>query len=389
MAQNSIRSQVRLALAMAALLAAAPAVAQQPGLTLPPDGDNQFSSVTQGIGPVRVTIQYNSPDVHAPNGDDRRGKIWGTPVAHYGMANLGFGTCGDQCPWRGGANENTVFTTSHDVKIQGQPLPAGSYGLHFLVGPDEWTAIFSKNHTSWGSFFYDAKEDALRVKVKPEKSDYHEWLTYEFIDRKPDHATAALQWEDLRVPFTVSVDNIAEVYIDQIRQELRSSPGFTWQNWAAAAQYALQNKTHLDEALAWAEKASTPGFTGQENFTTLSTLAELQAANGKAEDAKKTLDRALNHPTAGPIDIHQYGRQLQARGKYEEAMKVFELNAKKHPDAWPVHVGLARGHAGLGHTKEAIAEARLALKQAPNDGSRQGVEALIKQLETAAAAGSK
>ena len=388
MAQNPARSLVPLALVAAALLAAAPAVAQQPGLTLPPDGDNEFSSVTQGIGPIRITIQYNSPDVHAPNGDDRRGKIWGTPVAHYGMANLGFGTCGDQCPWRGGANENTVFTTSHDVKIQGQPLPAGSYGLHFLVGPDEWTAIFSKNHTSWGSFFYDAKEDALRVKVKPEKSDYHEWLTYEFIDRKPDHATAALQWEDLQVPFTISVDNIADVYIDQIRKELRSNTGFTWQNWAAAAQYALQNKTHLDEALTWAEKAATPGFAGQENFTTLTTLSQLQAANGKADDAQKTLDRALNHPTAGPVDIHQYGRQLQAQGKNEEAMKVFELNAKKYPNAWPVHVGLARGHAGLGRTKEALAEARIALQQAPNDGSRQGVEALIKQLE-ASGSGSK
>jgi tetratricopeptide (TPR) repeat protein len=296
------------------------------------------------------------------------------------MANLGFGTCGDQCPWRGGSNENTVFTTSHDVKIQGQLLPAGSYGLHFLVGPEEWTAIFSKNHTSWGSFTYDPKEDALRVKAKPEKSEYNEWLTYEFIDRKPDHATVALKWEDLQLPLTISVDNIADVYVDQIRNELRSSPGFTWQNWAAAARYALQSKTHLDEALTWAQTAVSPGL-GQENFTTLTTLSQLQAANGKADDSQKTLDRALNHPTAGPIDIHQYGRQLQALGKNEEAMRIFELNAKKHPDTWPVHVGLARGHAGLGHTKEAIAEARLALAQAPNDGSRQGVEALIKQLE--------
>jgi len=301
------------------------------------------------------------------------------------MANLGFGTCGDQCPWRAGSNENTVFTTSHDVKIQGQPLPAGSYGLFFIAGPEEWTVIFSKNHGSWGSYFYDVKEDALRVTTKPEKSAYNEWLTYEFIDRKPDRATVALRWEDLQVPFTVSVDDIAGVYLSHIRQELRSSPGFTWQNWNAAAQYALRNKKNLEEALAWAEHAAAPGFSGQENFTTLTTLADLQAANGKAEDARKTMDRAIGHPTAGPLEIHQYGRQLQAQGKNEEAMRIFEMNAKKHPNAWPVHMGLARGHAALGRTKEAIAEARLALAQAPNDGSRQGVEALIKQLEETAA----
>src|SRR5688572_25446295 len=128
MMRNTTRA---LALLVAAGLAALPAAAQFSGVTLPPDGDNQKSSVTQHIGLVKVTIGYSSPDVHAPNGTDRTGKIWGELVP-WGMANLGFGTCGDQCPWRGGANENTVFTTTHDVQVQGQPLPAGSYGLHFI-----------------------------------------------------------------------------------------------------------------------------------------------------------------------------------------------------------------------------------------------------------------
>ncbi|MFZ6000721.1 MAG: hypothetical protein ACOYW3_09440 [Bacteroidota bacterium] len=39
-------------------------------LTLPPSGDNQKSRVTQWIGPVEVTINYSSPDVHAPDGTD-------------------------------------------------------------------------------------------------------------------------------------------------------------------------------------------------------------------------------------------------------------------------------------------------------------------------------
>jgi tetratricopeptide (TPR) repeat protein len=296
------------------------------------------------------------------------------------MANLGFGSCGDQCPWRGGANENTVFTTTHDVKVQGQPLPAGTYGLHFIPGAEEWTVVFSKNHTSWGSFFYDAKEDALRVQAKPAKSDYHEWLTYEFTDRQPDKTTLALKWEDLQVPFTISVDDIRGVYLSQIRNELRSSPGFDPRNYMGAAQYTLQAKTDLAEGLTWAEKAANPPA-GEESFQTLSTLAQLQEANGKAEDGRKTMDRALNHPTAGPLQIHLYGRQLLGQKKNDEAMKVFELNAKRHPDVWPVHVGLARGHAALGHNKEALAEAKLALKQAPDEGNRKNLEGLIKQLE--------
>jgi tetratricopeptide (TPR) repeat protein len=370
--------RLTLALAAAALGLAGSAAAQSPGVTLPPSGGNQRQTVIQQIGLVRVSVDYSSPHVHSPFGEDRKGKIWGQLVP-YGMASLGFGTCGDQCPWRGGANENTVFTTSHDIKVEGQPLAAGSYGLHFLPGKDEWTVIFSRNSTSWGSFFYDAKEDALRVKVKPEASDYREVLTYEFPERRNDKATVALKWENLAVPIAIAVDNPNQ--LDNLRRELRSSPGFSWANWVAAADFCRQNKINLEEAQTWAQNATDPAQSGQENFTTLTLLAQLQTLNGHAAEGAKTMDRALNHPTAQAVDLHLYGRQLLADKKPEEALKIFQLNAKRHPDVWPVHVGLARGYAALGRNKDALAEARLALPQAPNDASRNNLKDLIQQLE--------
>jgi hypothetical protein len=364
-------------LALAALLATS-ATAQ--GISTPPSGDNQKSSVSQHIGLVEVKIDYSSPDVHAPNGDDRRGKIWGTLVP-YGLTDLGFGTC-KACPWRAGANENTVFTVSGDVKVQGQPLPAGSYGLHIIAAaePEEWTVIFSKNSASWGSFFYDEKEDALRVKVKPSKSEYHEWLTYEFTDRQTDKATVALKWEDLQIPFTISVDNTADLYLARIREELRSSPGFNWQNWIGAAQYALTVKRPND-ALEFAEAAVSRTFVGQENFQTLSTLAQAQEAAGKTTEATATREKALNHPSASATDIHQYGRQLLAQGKKDEALRVWELNAKRYPNMWPVNVGLARGYSAAGRYKDALKYAKLALAQAPDGINKQSLTDGIKKLE--------
>ncbi len=65
-----------------------------------------------------------------------------------------------------------MFETSNEVMIEGQPLPAGRYGLHMIAGPEEWTIIFSKDSREWGSFFYDERNDALRVKVKPHKHEY-------------------------------------------------------------------------------------------------------------------------------------------------------------------------------------------------------------------------
>src|SRR6266498_4807961 len=131
----------RFLVAAAVALCALGAFAQ--GITLPPSGGNQRQTVIQQIGPVKVSIEYSSPHVHSPSGEDRRGKIWGGLVP-YGLTNLGFGTC-KECPWRAGANENTTFTVNYPVQVEGQTLPAGSYGFFLVADPSEWTVIFSKN----------------------------------------------------------------------------------------------------------------------------------------------------------------------------------------------------------------------------------------------------
>lgn len=365
------------AFAAAAILLALPAAAQLH--SLPPDGDNERAFVAQNIGVVKVSVEYSSPNVHAPNGDDRRGHIWGELVP-YGMSTQAFGTCSDQCPWRAGANYNTIFTVSHDVTVQGQPLKAGTYGLHMIPAKDsDWTIIFSNNAKSWGSFFYDVKDDALRVTTKPSKSDYHEWLTYEFTDRQPDQATVALKWEDLQIPLTITVPNIAALHLDAVRAELRDDTGFVWQNWVNAAQYALQVKD-AKAALEFADAAVNRRFVSQQNFQTLNTLAMAQEANGLAE-AKATREKAMNHPTASASDLHQYGRQLLTQGKKEEALRIWELNAKRHPNEWPVNVGLARGYSANGRYKDALKYAKLALAQAPDELNKKSLAAGIKKLE--------
>jgi len=349
------------------------------GITFPPSGDNPRSTVTQGIGPVKVTIDYSSPRV-VRGKNDRKGKIWGELVP-YGMTDLGFNGC-TSCPWRAGANENTTFTVTHAVKVQGQPLEAGTYGLSMIPGKEEWTVIFSKDNASWGSFWYNAKNDVLRVTSKPVKSDYHEWLDYEFVEREPAKATVALRWEELEVPFTVSVDNVNELWVDGMRTDLKGFAGFFWQNWQMAAAFCAQNKVNLPEALTWAERAvSEPFAGGEENFLTLSTLARLQKANGKDAEAAKTFEKALNHRTATPIQVHLVARQLMTEGRKDEAVRLFQLNAKKFPNEWPVHVGLMRGYAAMGDNKKALAEAKLAVVQAPDTGNKTNIERMIKQLE--------
>jgi tetratricopeptide (TPR) repeat protein len=353
-------------------------------ITLPPSGDNQFCSVTQGIGLVRVTIEYSSPNVHAPDGKDRAGHIWGELVP-YGLYDLAYNNC-TQCPWRGGANENTVFTVSHPVKIEGQDLPAGSYGLFFIAGKEEWTVIFSKNHTSWGAFWYDPAEDQLRVQVKPSECEYHEWLTYEFTDRETDHATVALQWERLQVPIKITVDDMKGLYVANLKQEFRNAQAFKWNTYRDAAIYCLVNKTNLDQGLAWAQEAVSRPGAGVRSMQTLSVVAELQLAMGKTAEGQKTMDEALALPSATPLDIHGVARFQQMHGDKELAKKYFQLNAKRFPNQWPVNFGMARYYNMMGDNKQAVTYAKKALPQAPDEANRKNIEGMIQQWSAPAAA---
>lgn len=355
-------------------------------VTTPPGGGNQRSVVTQYIGSlVTVTVDYNSPDVHAPNGDDRRGKIWGQLVP-YGLNSLGFGasTAENPSPWRAGANQNTTIEFSHNVEVQGKALAAGKYGLHIIPqesGP--WTVIFSNNSGAWGSFFYTPDDDALRVEATSEESDYNEWLTYEFTDRQPEQATLALKWEDLKVSFTITVPNMKEVYVSNLRNELQNTPGFNWQGWAAAANYCATNDVNLEEALTWAESGISAPFIGQKNWTTLSAKAAVLNKLNRTDEAIATMDEAIDDPSGTAFAIHGYGRTLIGQGQKEKALDVFKRNHKKFDGAWPTNYGLARGYSANGDFKNALKYLKVAQKNVPQGDTinPSAIEANIKKLE--------
>ena len=90
---------------------------------------SQKASVSQTVGTSKIHIKYSRPSVN-----DR--EVWGNLVP-YGMNNLGFGTA-TESPWRAGANENTIIKFSDDVKIEGQAISAGKYGLHIIVNEDDF-----------------------------------------------------------------------------------------------------------------------------------------------------------------------------------------------------------------------------------------------------------
>jgi tetratricopeptide (TPR) repeat protein len=345
------RSLLCLAL-MAPLSLAAPLCHGQSAVLNLPRG-SQHAVLTQRIGITDVTTNYHRPLVNGR-------PVWGKLVPY-----------GDV--WRAGANENTTISFSDPVSIEGQPLAAGTYGLHMIPNENEWTLIFSKNSTSWGSFTYNKDEDALRVNVKPQPTDMHEALTYDFDDVKPNSAVVTLRWEKLAVPFKVDVKT-DDIVAENLHKQLRGLAQYTWDGWDDAANYLLTQKVHLDEALTYSDKS----IQTEERYDNLMTKSKVLEALGRKEEAKAATDKALAHANA--IQLHTYARGLQTAGKAEEAYKIFQENAKRNPDSWIVHVGMARMYSGKGDYANASKELATAQTTAP-DVQKQPLQALAKRLE--------
>ena len=337
----------------AASLLPAGAMAQTDFYTITAPRVSQGASVRQRLGITDVTIAYHRPLVKGRT-------IWGN-VVPWGQV------------WRAGANEGTRITFSDPVMVEGQALPAGSYGLHMIPTETSWTVIFSKNSTAWGSFSYDQKEDALRVTVKPGPAEMHEALTYDFDDLQPDSAVVTMRWDKLAVPFKVSVD-VVPIALAEIRRDLQTVPGFTWAGWNDAAVYCLEHTTNYDEALKWVDTS----IQNEERFENLQTKSKLLAATGKSAEADATMKQAVAKASA--LQLHGYGRQLLAEKKTAEAIKVFQTNAQKNPNDWFVYVGLARAQSAQGSFKEAAKSMRQALAKAP-EKQKKYLQGLLDKLD--------
>ncbi|HTT23982.1 MAG TPA: DUF2911 domain-containing protein [Candidatus Sulfotelmatobacter sp.] len=314
---------------------------------------SQHALVSQRIGITDITINY-----HRPLANGRQ--IWGK-VVPYGQV------------WRAGANENTTITFTDPVTIEGQALDKGTYGLHMIPGESEWTVIFSKNSTSWGSFTYKQDEDALRVKVKSLAAEMHDALVYEFDDVKPDSAVVSMSWEKVAVPFKVHV-NVNDIVTASIHQQVHGMNQYYWEGWDDAAQYFLVNKINLDEALKYEDQS----IQNEERYDNLMSKSKILEAMGRQQDADSFRAKALDKASA--LQLYVYGRQLQGEKKQDQALAIYQSTAKKFPDYWTTHLGLARVYSAKGDFDNAVKEVKLSLKDAP-EANKNALEGYSKRLE--------
>ncbi|MEJ7643475.1 MAG: DUF2911 domain-containing protein [Chryseolinea sp.] len=359
----------KISLAASVIFAASIAFAQ---ITFPPGGTNRKASVSQTIGITDVRIDYNRPLVNG-----REGQIWGGLV-HYGFADLHYGTS-KAAPWRAGANENTTFTFSTDVLIEGKPLKAGKYGFFIAMGPDKATIIFSNVSTAWGSFYYDSKDDALRAEVPVLKlAESVERLAYVFGNETDDAAVVSLLWEKVKIPFRISVE-LEKEQIAAFRREFNSGIFYRyWQNMHMAANYCLVHNINIDEAIGWADRSINTYF-GEKNFATLSTYAGLLEKKGLKNKADSVMRKAF--PMATTLQLYSYGRGLENEKRNADAISVYKMSYEKNPDDLYSCMAITRGYSLQGNKKEAMKFANKTLTFARDTYFKTYAEQIIANLK--------
>ncbi len=315
---------------------------------------SQKASVLQRIGLTDIKIEYNRPGVKGR-------EIWGKLVPYNKV-------------WRAGANENTTILFSDPVKINGKDIPAGTYGLHMIPGENEWTVILSKNNWSWGSYFYNQSEDALRVIVKPQLAGFQEWLTFSMDNLSSNSVDVNLNWDKLKIGFNVSVSN--DVVINHFKKELNYLQGFSWQAWNQAANYALQNNINLEEAVSWSDKS----IRINKNGSNLWTKARLLEKTGNTSEADKLKTEALSISTEN--EMNMIGYQFVFAKQLDKAIEIFKKNVAHHPDSWNVYDSLGEAYAANGDNKLAIENYQKALNMVEDDNNKVRIHKIIDNLKS-------
>ncbi len=315
---------------------------------------SQRAIITQRIGLTDITINYCRPLVSGRT-------LFGKEIP-YGQV------------WRAGANENTVISFTDDVSVEGHALPAGTYGLHMIPGADQWTIIFSKNSTSWGSFSYDEKEDALRVTTKPQPAEFEEALAYTFEDVKPDSTAVTLRWAKVAVPFHVSAD-VNAIVLRSIQNQLRSVGGFTWAGYDEAGTVAARHQYQSRSG----DQVGRPVHSGGGALRqSADEIADSGGPGEEAGSAKRPRPRHSNWPAASNFTC----MAEDCKSKINKTRgSQFSRSTSRSGRTNGTPTARSRGSPRRKATFDtAIKEMNLALASAP-DSAKNQIQGLIDQLE--------
>jgi hypothetical protein len=226
-----MKSKLLVPLLAGSLALAATALAQNaPALKFPQPSPP--ATLKQQVGITDIEVTYSRPGVKGR-------KIFGGLVP-YGEV------------WRTGANTATRISFSTPVKVGDTELAAGAYELFTIPTPTEWTVIFQKvqDRPQWGSYTYDAKNDAARVTVKATTSETNvETFSIGFSNVQEGSAVLNFAWEKTRASVPLKIDTVG-MLVPQIEAAMANAETAK-KVYFPAAMFYFENNLDLKKAVEW------------------------------------------------------------------------------------------------------------------------------------------
>jgi tetratricopeptide (TPR) repeat protein len=235
----------------------------------------------------------------------------------------------------------------------------------------------SKDYKSWGSFFYDPKQDELRAKIQIRDIPMTEMLTYDFMNDTKTSAELVLNWEKKQFPVKIEYD-VDKIVMDNAAKELKGATGFNDIGFSSASNYALQNNINLDQALVWSDQA----IAQRNSINNFALKANILKQMGKTEDATKLINDIPNDVIAASseLEINAYGYQLLNAKNYDKAIEVLTLNTKRFPEDPNTFDSLGEAYAKKGDKKNAIINFKKSLSMNPPAAVKANSEKYLHQL---------
>jgi hypothetical protein len=147
---------------------------------------SERGTVSQTVDGTTITIEYSRPVA--------RGRTLFPDVVRYGR------------PWTPGANWATTIEVDKPIRLNGNEVPKGKYGIWMTPGADEWIVTLTRDARRFHTQPPSSSDEQTRFTVKPATGPHMESLAFYFPVVTRDGATLDLHWGTMVVPMRIMVE---------------------------------------------------------------------------------------------------------------------------------------------------------------------------------------
>jgi len=143
--------------------------------------------VSQTVDGTVITVEYSRPQMR-------------------GRDPMPSGVFHHETMWTFGANWATTLDVTRPIRLNGQPVPAGTYSLWAEPAAGPWKVHLHPEPRLFHTQGPKPETMAVSFEVTPAKGEPTEALTFDFPEVRQDGAVLRFRWAEVQIPFQIEVE---------------------------------------------------------------------------------------------------------------------------------------------------------------------------------------